>query len=99
MALADLPRPLVIALPPGVAPDAGAEASLALLVAVRAALLDQRPHDAPLHEARFEIYRQASLAWEDRWRVARVADLEEWVAEAAAQRNDFETAWHAWRAG
>ncbi len=64
---------------------------------VRADVLGGAPRPDRLERVRFRVYQQASCAWGDPWFVARVADFEELVAEAAVQHNDFETAWRAWR--
>ena len=81
--------------PPDEAPDREAEWVLELLVGAHDAVLAGELHD--LEPLRFEAYRQASCTWGDRWRVARVADVEELVAEAAVQRGDHVGAWLAWR--
>lgn len=93
-----IPRPLLLARPPTEAPDVAAEALLQLLVATHELALMGQAGPEQLHELRFEAYRQAATSWEDHWRIARVADVEEISAEIAAQRGDLEGAWRDWRA-
>ncbi len=87
--------PLVRAVPPEHAPDPPAERLLAMLVVAFDAVRASEPID--LEPLRFEAYRQASTTWDDAWRVARVADVEELCAEAALQRGDAVAARLAWR--
>lgn len=94
---ADLPRPLIQAVPPTDAPDPEAVPLLDLLARVHHAVLEGRATGALLEELRFEAYRQASTTWDDPWRTCRVADVEELFAEVALQRGDLQGAWHAWR--
>ncbi|MBX2799059.1 MAG: hypothetical protein KTR31_15390 [Myxococcales bacterium] len=61
-------------------------------------LTDRAEADQLLERARFEVYRQASTSWEDSWRVARVADLEELFAERLWRTGNARGAYRAWRA-
>jgi hypothetical protein len=60
---------------------------------------DDSGAEAALHALRYESYRQASLAWEDPWWLARVAGVEELEAERARQQADWPEAWASWRSG
>ncbi|HHO49777.1 MAG TPA: hypothetical protein ENK18_02635 [Deltaproteobacteria bacterium] len=93
------PRPLFRAGPPPEAPDPAAAALLSSLVALHEAALQRAAGLDQLGAVRFEAYRQASTTWDDPWRIARVADVEEISAELALQRGDLQRAWEDWRAG
>lgn len=95
-----LERPLVDPRTPTGAPDRAAEALATRLGAAYRAVREGAPGaDATLAAARTEAYRQAATTWDDPWRLARVAEVEEVVAERSRSGGDLPSAWAAWRSG